>query len=109
MMLGQARDDYARDVERAREEATRIAADAAERLRSAGREAEIEVREGDAASEIIAAAKDRQADLVVIGSRGRSGLTRMMLGSVARNVLVGTASSVLVVREPRGDASAGRP
>ena len=58
-----------------------------------------EQREGDAASEIIAAAREQNADCVVIGSRGQTGLRRLMLGSVARSVLFHAPCSVLVVHE----------
>ena len=57
------------------------------------------MRTGDAAAEIIAAAAEVGADLVVIGSRGRTGLASVVLGSVARNVLHGSTASVLVVHE----------
>ena len=40
------------------------------------------------------------ADLIVLGSRGLTGLARLRLGSVARNVLLHTPSSVLIVRGP---------
>jgi nucleotide-binding universal stress UspA family protein len=53
---------------------------------------------GDAAAEIVEEASSWPADLVVLGSRGLTGLTRIVLGSVARNVLQGSQSSVLVVR-----------
>ena len=56
------------------------------------------------AGEIIAAAEKRGADLIVLGSRGRTGLTRLLLGSVARNVLSGSTASVLVVHEPTENA-----
>jgi nucleotide-binding universal stress UspA family protein len=55
---------------------------------------------GDAAAEIVAEAAAWKADLVVLGSRGHTGLTRVVLGSVARNVLQGTDASVLIVRDP---------
>lgn len=58
-----------------------------------------EQREGDAAVELIAAAKDRGADCIVIGSRGQTGLRRLALGSVARNVLFHAPCSVLIVRD----------
>jgi nucleotide-binding universal stress UspA family protein len=61
------------------------------------------MRDGDAAGEIVAAAEQRQADLIVLGSRGRTGLTRLLLGSVARNVLSGSTASVLIVHEPAQD------
>ena len=38
-------------------------------------------------------------DLVVVGTRGHTGLTRMILGSVARNVLIHAPCSVLVVHQ----------
>ena len=39
------------------------------------------------------------SDVIVLGSRGRSALAEIVLGSVARNVLAGSKASVLVVRE----------
>ncbi|MCY7418767.1 MAG: universal stress protein [Chloroflexi bacterium] len=91
---------HARDLKEATAEHQRIANESVERLRAAGRDSTAEVRTGDAASEIIAAAREWNADLVVLGSRGRTGLTRLLLGSVARNVVYGSAASILVVREP---------
>ena len=41
------------------------------------------------------------ADLIVVGSRGLSTLPRLLLGSVARKVLLHAPQSVLVVRETR--------
>jgi nucleotide-binding universal stress UspA family protein len=70
----------------------------AERLTANGIPAQPEVRSGDAAHEIIAAAGAHQADLVVTGSHCLHGLDRWLLGSVARNVLVHTSASVLIVR-----------
>lgn len=93
---------HASDVEEAKAHHTRIADEAADRLRSAGREAVARMRTGDAAGEILGAAGDGAADLIVMGSRGRTGLTTMLLGSVARNVLQSTTSSVLVVRDEGG-------
>lgn len=71
---------------------------AAGRLRAAGLDAEPEVRKGDPAHEIIEAARARGAGVIVIGTRGRTGLRRLILGSVARNVLVHAPCSVLVTR-----------
>ena len=94
----QAREAYAQELDGAAEVADRIAGDAASRLREAGRLAEAFVRRGDPAAEIVALAEERRADLVVLGSRGRSALAEIVLGSVARNVLAGSKASVLVVR-----------
>jgi nucleotide-binding universal stress UspA family protein len=49
-------------------------------------------------TEIINAAKDWPADLIVIGSHGRGGLTRALLGSVAEDVMRHAPCPVLVVR-----------
>lgn len=100
-MHKQALDAYSKDLEEARGRHTEIAQRAADRLQAAGREASATMRVGDAAAEIIEEASASGSDLVVLGSRGLSGLSRLLLGSVARNVLQGTQSSVLVVR---GDA-----
>lgn len=70
------------------------------RLSASGIPATAEVRHGDAAHEIIGAAEAHGADLVVTGSRCLHGLDRWLLGSVARNVLLHTKASVLIVRRP---------
>jgi nucleotide-binding universal stress UspA family protein len=53
---------------------------------------------GDPAEEIIALAKNRQADLIVIGSRGHGRLAGLLLGSVAQKVLAHASCPVLVMR-----------
>ena len=98
-MYGMASETYAADLRQANEEHQRIATDAGARLRDGGRAVDVEMRAGDAAGEIIAAAEERGADLIVLGSRGRTGITRLLLGSVARNVLSGSTGSVLIVRD----------
>jgi nucleotide-binding universal stress UspA family protein len=76
----------------------RIANAAVVRLRSAGLRAAPFVQHGDAASRIVAFAEARSVDLVVIGSRGHTGVRRTLLGSVARDVLAAAEASVLIVR-----------
>lgn len=73
---------------------------AAGRLREAGFTASGLIRKGDAAHEIVAVAREREAGLIVVGTRGQTGLRRLILGSVARNVLLHAGCSVLVVRQP---------
>lgn len=68
-------------------------------LRAAGLSAEADKREGDAASQILAVAGASGANLIVLGTHGRSRLQRIFLGSVARNVLHHAQCSVLIVRE----------
>ena len=89
---------YVEASEAARKEHEALADQMAARLQSAGVTAVPELREGDAATEILTAASASNADLIVIGTHGRTGLTRLILGSVARNVLQHARCSVLVVR-----------
>jgi nucleotide-binding universal stress UspA family protein len=53
---------------------------------------------GDAATEIVALAKELKADLIVMGTHGRTGLRRLALGSVAEAVLRRAHCPVLTVR-----------
>ena len=50
---------------------------------------EVELRDGEPAHQIIAAAEEWGADLIVVGSKGLTGLDRFLLGSVAGNVARG--------------------
>src|SRR5262249_42871185 len=78
-----------------------------ERLSAAGIDAVAEIRHGDPAHEIVSAARSARAGLVVIGTRGLTGLRRLIIGSVARNVLLSAPCSVLVVRERPAPARSG--
>jgi len=57
---------------------------------------------GHAAEEILKAAKRIRADLVVVGSKGLTGLRRFILGSVAHKVTRHAPCSVMVVRQQSG-------
>jgi nucleotide-binding universal stress UspA family protein len=57
------------------------------------------VIEGIAAAEILRVAAERQCDLLVIGSHGRGGLGRILMGSVAEEVSRKSPCPVLIVRE----------
>jgi len=52
----------------------------------------------DAAAAIVEAAQVQKADLIVMSTHGRSGLGRLILGSVAESVLRGTRTPILVIR-----------
>lgn len=56
-----------------------------------------DVRMGDPAEQVLAAAGERQADLIVCGSRGHGRITGLLVGSVAQKLLAGAACPVLVV------------
>ncbi|POG54646.1 universal stress protein [Haloferax marisrubri] len=71
----------------------------AERAREAGVEVETAVTEGTPASEIIRHADERDIDLVVMGTHGRSGIDRYLIGSVAERVVRGSDAPVLTVRQ----------
>ncbi|MGV3721695.1 MAG: universal stress protein [Actinomycetota bacterium] len=57
------------------------------------------IRHGHAAEEIIREAEDSAADLIVLGSHGRSAVARFLLGSVAEQVARQAPCPVLLVRE----------
>ena len=69
-------------------------------LRAAGRTATGELREGDPADQLRRAATDPAGDLIVVGSRGYVGVTRIVMGSVAHAVLTHAHCSVLVIKQP---------
>jgi nucleotide-binding universal stress UspA family protein len=72
---------------------------AVEKVRSAGADvAQAHLREGRAAPEIVALAEDIEARLIVIGSRGRGGIRRALMGSVSDSVVRHAHCPVLVVR-----------
>jgi universal stress protein A len=57
------------------------------------------VRAGQPVGEIVAAAKDLDADVIVIATHGHTGLKHVLLGSTAENVVRHAPCPVLVVRE----------
>jgi nucleotide-binding universal stress UspA family protein len=83
-----------------RHELEQVAARAVARLRAVGCHAEWSISEGHPADQIIKSAADLGCGLIVMGSRGMTGLKRIVIGSVARTVLLHAAASVLIVREP---------
>jgi nucleotide-binding universal stress UspA family protein len=63
-----------------------------------GRPVRTEVVPGDPATELLRLARERPFDLVVLGSHGRKGFSRLVLGSVAERVVRHAPCTVLVVR-----------
>jgi nucleotide-binding universal stress UspA family protein len=76
--------------------------DAQERLRAVGHQATLEVRCGAPADELVAAARQTGADLLVVGGANRSALGGLLLGSVSDRVLTRAPCSVLVGRSADG-------
>lgn len=91
---GIAADDL---IHAARQDAARLVADFRARLQAHAHVLAF-VPVGSPGSEIVKAAKEWQADLVVIGSHGRRGITRALVGSVAEAVMRHAPCPVLVVR-----------
>lgn len=73
----------------------------ADRIRREGiRDVQTSVWYGHAAKSIIEAARFYEVDLLVMSTHGRSGLGRLILGSVAESVIRGTTTPILLVRRP---------
>lgn len=65
--------------------------------------------EGDPAAEIVRYAADTGFDVIVLGTHGRTGVQRLVMGSVAERVTRDAPCSVLVVKLPRGTGPLIRP
>ncbi len=61
--------------------------------------------EGEAATEILRMAKETKCDVIVMGTHGRTGLGRFLMGSVAERVLRKAACPVLTVKMPSEDST----
>lgn len=83
-----------------REAHAKVARERVASLAAAGVTASAEIREGDTVAELVASAVDHRDDLVIVGSRGKTGIRRLVLGSVARGVLFAAPCSVLVAHPP---------
>ena len=68
------------------------------RLKEAEVDAEVVMIQGDAAEVILEYAKQKQSDLIVIGSRGLGGIREFMLGSVSHNVVQNAKIPVLIYK-----------
>ena len=56
--------------------------------------------EGEPATEIVRAAEAEGAELIVLGTHGRTGLARLLMGSVAEQVVRHASCPVLIVKDP---------
>ena len=88
-----------RDIENQRQKAGRnLAAKAAAKLRAAGFKVNTSVRVGHPRTSIVDVAAKWHAELIIVGSHGRSGLDRLLLGSVSESVARHAPCSVQIVR-----------
>jgi len=65
-----------------------------------GLQADYRVEKGDAAPRIVGAAQETRCDLIVMGTHGRTGLGRVLMGSVAEQVLRTAPCPVVTVKAP---------
>lgn len=87
-------------IERARTSIIDTLAEVKAKFHTDGVEVETKLLEGQVVhTEIANAARDTKADLIVIGSHGRTGIKKFFLGSVAQSVLGASDIPVLVVRK----------
>jgi nucleotide-binding universal stress UspA family protein len=84
--------------QRQAQEAEQLTRQAADRIAAPGLSVETAVRDGDPRTAIVDVADEWQADLIMLGSHGRTGLKRLVMGSVAQAVVGHAHCSVEVVR-----------
>jgi nucleotide-binding universal stress UspA family protein len=83
---------------RARRQAERQLAALVAQAKKTGVRIESQLTKGVPSEEILRAARRQRADLIVIGTHGRTGLGRIFMGSVAERVLGRATSPVLTIR-----------
>jgi nucleotide-binding universal stress UspA family protein len=89
------------DVAARLREARQYLAPVAEDLRGRGVRVTTDARHGEPLTELLAAARDSQADLIAMTTHGRSGLGRLLFGSIAEAVLRRAKIPVLMMRLTR--------
>lgn len=91
---------YAPELEDQGKKAEELVERASKTLRTAGFKVDTAIEQGDIRLKIIDAAAEWHADLIVVGSHGRSAIPRLLLGSVAEFVARNAYCSVEIVRAP---------
>ena len=92
--------DYAPELESWVKAGRKLVEREAQTLRAAGFKADGAVEKGNIREKIIDVAAEWRADLIVMGSHGRRGVQRFLLGSVAEHVARHAQCSVEIVRIP---------
>ena len=91
---------YAPELDDQKKPARELVERIADELRGAGFKVDTAVEGGDIRERIIDSAAEWSADLIVVGSHGRSGIPSFLLGSVAEFVARHARCSVEIVRTP---------
>jgi nucleotide-binding universal stress UspA family protein len=94
---------YAPELADLKQPAHELVERVAGQLRAAGFKAETAVEAGDVRESILDCATEYHADLIVLGSHGKRGLQRFLLGSVAEFVVRHAKCSVHIIRTPAGN------
>ena len=79
-------------------DARQIESEAIAKYAASGVAIETKVLEGNPSSALLDVAKNKKADLIVMGSHGRTGLKRLWLGSIAESVVREATIPILIVR-----------
>ena len=94
------------DVEKRRLEAEEYLAPIGAELRAKGVRVQTQVRRGEPIAEILAGARVAGADLIAMTTHGRSGLGRLLFGSVAEAVLRQSEVPVFLMRQTEAQVAA---
>jgi nucleotide-binding universal stress UspA family protein len=94
------------DVAKLRAEAGEYLASIAADLRAKGVSVTTAVRRGEPVAEILAGAREVDADLIAMTTHGRSGLSRLLFGSVAAAVLSHAEIPVFLMRQTAAQVAA---
>ena len=96
------------NVTKRREDAEAYLAGLAAEMRAKGVRAETRVRRGEPVAEILAAAREEDADLIAMTTHGRSGPARLLFGSVAEGVLRHSPIPVFLMRQTEREVARRR-
>jgi nucleotide-binding universal stress UspA family protein len=89
---------YAPELQDEGKAAEQLLEHAAQQLQSAGFQVDTEMAKGDVREQVLDVAQNWHADMIVLGSHGRGGVGRFLLGSVAESVARHAPCSVEIVR-----------
>ena len=95
------------NMEGLRQQLEEVVARAEGALREVGFSTEGRVLVGEPRQALIETAQSERADLIVVGSHGRSGIAKMMLGSVSSHIVTHAPCSVMVVKQSGRATSSG--
>jgi nucleotide-binding universal stress UspA family protein len=99
-LIGPPYIDYAALADQLRSEAQAVLDKGAATLQDQGFKVRLVYREGDPATEILELAQSEDVGMIVVGSHGRTGVRRFLLGSVSSRIVSHAPCSVLVIKHP---------